>query len=289
MGYTRGRKLTDDLYREVALKYRTRSEFQRKDPSAYSNARKSRGKEFLDDICSHMISNYSLPQLICKYITENILNETCLYNTRSIITPYEIDIYFPSFKLAFEYDGKGWHSDTDSMRRDEIKKTLLSDKGITLIKLVENHRNYEEDVKQQLVENLSLIEKISHIKLDKQRVLDIECNDVFDFLLRNNKHQIDIKIKNCQSIAEFQRKYPDTYRFLQRTKNLKSLDSLKIRKIFTDEELLKKCLEITSYKDFHQNHTWLYLRCRKRNILKEATAHMEKLQKRKVNIDIYDY
>lgn len=147
MGYTTGRILTDDLLREIAGKYKTRSDFQKADSSAYQIARK-KGHDFLDSICDHMISgSYSKPQLYCKVITEKLLGERCMYNTKSIIKPYEIDVYYPSFKLAFEYNGKGWHFKDDVVERDKIKRKKCEENDITLIVLSETNREYEEDVK----------------------------------------------------------------------------------------------------------------------------------------------
>lgn len=47
-----GRNLTLDKLKEIALRYKTRGEFQLNDSSAYSSARIS---GHLDEICKHMI------------------------------------------------------------------------------------------------------------------------------------------------------------------------------------------------------------------------------------------
>ena len=178
MGYTFGRRHTEESLREIAKQYNTRSEFQRKDSSAYSSARKI-GHIFLNSICEHMIcSSYSTPQLICKKILETLLDIKCLYNTKTIITPYEIDIYFSEFKLGIEYNGKGWHDTPDAIRRDNNKKILCYNKNITLITIKENNRNYEQDVKTQLIENLGIINKLTNNYFTSYDIEKINCFDV---------------------------------------------------------------------------------------------------------------
>ena len=53
MGYTCGRRWTNELLAERAKEFNTRGEFQLADPSAYTSARR---RGILDDICKHMFS-----------------------------------------------------------------------------------------------------------------------------------------------------------------------------------------------------------------------------------------
>lgn len=55
-------------------------------------------------------------------------NIELVQNTRGVITPYELDVYFPKLKLAIEFNGDYWHSD----------KFLVPNHGMTA---VEYHRN----------------------------------------------------------------------------------------------------------------------------------------------------
>ena len=71
MGYTQGRKLDIDTLFFIAQQYKTRSEFQTKDPSAYSTARKN---NLLDKITKHMKNvSFSIPQLVLRYILDYVL------------------------------------------------------------------------------------------------------------------------------------------------------------------------------------------------------------------------
>jgi hypothetical protein len=102
-----GRDLSYELMVEIAKKYKTKTELQKKDPSVYSTIRRT---GLLNDLCSHMVTkNFSIPQIILKKIIEILITKNIKYNDRSTLKPYEIDIFLPEFNLGFEYNGKGWH------------------------------------------------------------------------------------------------------------------------------------------------------------------------------------
>ena len=277
MGYTTGRKHTEESLREIAKLYSTRTEFQTKDKGAYSSSL-NRGEIFFNSICEHMISgSYSTPQLICKKIMEELLGIKCLYNTKRIITPYELDIYFSEFKLAIEYNGKGWHESKEVLERDNIKKIICIEKGITLIHILENSRDYEKDVKEQLIRHLPIINKSTNNNFIETDINQIVCTDIFkDILKTKDINEIKLKIKSCSSIVEFQKKYISEYNFLRRNKKMELLNEIRTVEKFSDEELLEKCKNISYYSDFLRNHNDLYCRCRKRNLLIQATSHMIK-------------
>jgi len=142
-----GRDLNYETLSLIAKKYKTKSEFQKNDPSAYSSSRRN---GVLNEICSHMISkSFSIPQLILKDIISKLYNtDNIVYNDRRTLKPYEIDVYLPDYNLGFEYNGKGWHIDNE---RDKLKNNLSLLKNITLITLNENNRDYETDIKNQLI------------------------------------------------------------------------------------------------------------------------------------------
>jgi hypothetical protein len=281
MGYTCGRKHTEDSLRELAKLYNTRTDFQKNDSGAYSSAKK-RGKFFLNSICVHMLSrSYSTPQLICKTIMEKLLNKKCLYNTRSIIKPYELDVYFKEFKLAFEYNGRGWHIKDDVIKRDNIKKELCDENGITLIIIKENNRDYEKDVKTQLISHLHIINKITNSAFSSLDVENVECFEVYDDILKmRNIEEIRDKIKGTSSIKEFRDKYGTEYNFLLKNKKLKLLDCIRQTKEDSEEELLEKCKKISNYSIFIRDNFSLYQKCIKRNLIEKATSHMDKANKR---------
>src|ERR1035437_2120552 len=131
----------DDL-KNIAIKYKTKSEFFQSNRTAYYKAKKI---GIFSDICSHMIDqSFSAPQLSMKCILDKLLNENGDYNSRKIIPPYEIDLYYKDFKLAFEYDGNFWHNGN---KNDDIKNSICKSRGITLIRILEIDKyKYIDDI-----------------------------------------------------------------------------------------------------------------------------------------------
>ena len=277
MGYTCGRRHTEESLREIAKQFKTRTEFQKADGSAYSRAR-LKGKVFLDSICEHMVKgNYSTPQLMCKHIMEKLLDVNCLYSTRKIITPYELDVYFPEFKLAVEYNGRKWHLKEIASKRDEIKKELCLQNGITLIIVKENNRDYERDVKMQLIQHLDVINNVTKRNFKESDIVEIDCLNVFeDIFKKRDINEIKKKISECSSIKEFRKKYVSEYNFLRRNKKLELLNEIRIFEQYSDEELMEKCKQISNYSDLLKNHYTIYQLLYKRRLLEKATEHMDK-------------
>lgn len=196
------RDLNYENLEEIASKYKSRGEFQFSDASAYTSARVM---GILENICSHMIKqSYSIPQLMLKSILDQLLNKESLYNTRKIIKPYELDIYFPEFKLAFEYDGKRWHRN-NKINKYEICKNI----GINLITIVENNRKYESDIKDQLIKNLKKINKLTNKK--------IKCIDILNI---KTPKSIFSGILDTKSISEICNKYYSYTIFKRENKSL---------------------------------------------------------------------
>jgi hypothetical protein len=221
--------------------------------------------------------NYSTPQLICKHIMEKLLDVNCLYSTRKIITPYELDIYFPEFKLAIEYNGKVWHLKENVIERDKNKKVLCYQSGITLIVIQENNRDYERDVKMQLIQHLDVINNATKRNFKESDIVGIDCLNVFeDIFKKRDIDEIKKKISECSSIKEFQEKHGTEYSFLRKNKKLKLLNDLKQRVEYSDDELFKYCEKISNYSDLLKNHYSIYQLLYKRGLLEKATEHMDK-------------
>lgn len=82
-------------------------------------------KSYLEDEVSEIIKSYNIDNVIT--------------NTRSVISPYELDIYVPDKKVAIECNGTYWHS-TENQKDSKyhyMKSTLCEEKGIRLIHIFE--------------------------------------------------------------------------------------------------------------------------------------------------------
>lgn len=211
--------------KEIALNYKTKTEFSIENATAYQKAKRL-GKNQFNEICSHMIDQqFSLPQLIMKYILNKLLKEKGQYNTGDIISPYELDLYYEKYKLAFEYDGKKWH---ENNKNDEIKNDLCKKSEITLIRIIEKNKdNHYKDVSSQIIENIDIINKCISSNIKKEDVLSIEYSgrDIFSEIL--------------------------------------------------DEDLIKKTIsKYTFYKDFRANENALYMKLKRRKLLKIYTSEL---------------
>jgi len=252
----RSRDLTFDNLKEIAKLYKSRGEFQKRDASAYRTALIM---GILDDICKHMISqSYSIPQIILSNFITTLLNIKCLYNTRKIIKPLELDIYIEEFRLAFEYNGKGWHKDKT---RDLLKLNKCIENNITLINIIENSRNYEDDIKNQLIQNINNINNITNKNINVTDILNLkfDYNILNDFIIdRNNIKHI---ISKYEYYHDFIIQEPKLYNKLYRLNILSEYTShLKLKKHKWSENLIKQ--EVTKYeylKDFINNSQGCYL------------------------------
>lgn len=284
MGYTTGRRLTFNFMKNEALKYKTRAEFQHADSSCYTTARVG---GVLDIICAHMKPCFfSVPQRICKQIFNKILNKDGDYNTRKIITPFELDLFYKEYNLAIEYCGKGWHEREECILRDKKKLLLCVERNINLLVIKENSRNYEEDIKFQIVQNLDWLNSITGMSITEGKIYSTVINyrDIFE-IKDFDIDEIKIQIFRNKTIKEFKKENPKSWKILQQLGLLNLLDPLRKTKVMSDKELLDACKKIDNYTDFINNNRDLYSRCYKRNLLTLATVHMKRGKTPQVTIE----
>ncbi len=55
-------------------------------------------------------------------------------NKRDLISPKEVDIYLPEYNMAIEVDGVYWHRNEDERINRPIRRQMLDDKGIRLLR-----------------------------------------------------------------------------------------------------------------------------------------------------------
>jgi len=257
-----GRDLNFENLKEIAKKYKTRGDFQFYDPSAYSSARKNFG---LDIICPHMFKqSYSTPQLLLYEILKIILKNIDInYNDRIAISPYELDIYIPKYKLGIEYNGKAWHKDN---KKDLIKKKRCKKNKITLITIVENNRNYTNDVKKQLIDNLKLLNLTLGLNLFKNEISSINDEYLYKLIHEKILDVTDVKkiISKYEYYSDFRKNEIKLYNKLLKNKMLKEFtkDLIKTREKWT----LNRIAEVVSkYDDFskflkNENACYIYVK-----------------------------
>jgi len=175
-----GRDLNFEFVKNEALKYSSKQEFYILDSGSYSASIRN---GWYDEICKHMRKKkQSIPQLMLKDILEKILKTECSFNNRKIIYPKEIDCYFEEYKMGFEYDGRYFHSSPDI---EKIK--ICENKGLKIFIIDENndiYRNYERNIKTQLIKILPEINKITNLSININDIIEykpvIKFDDVLD-------------------------------------------------------------------------------------------------------------
>ena len=255
------RDLTYTKLNDIAKNYKTKIEFIKGDSSAYDTARRI---GVLDDICGHMsVIKFSTPQLILKNIMDKLLNTSSIYNDRKTIKPYELDILYPKFKLAFEFQGVYWHK--DSRINDKNKLDLCTNKGITLICINEKSRDYEKDIKQQIIDNLKLINSITNNDKTIQDVIHITVDNVYDSLY--NEDELLKLVKSYDSFKKFKLEQPKIYKKLLRlgivdvaTEHM--LDKRKMVSI-NIEDMQKIINKYTTLSQFRNENLQLYKHIKK--------------------------
>lgn len=81
-------------------------------------------------------------------------------NTRNLIPPYEIDIYVPERKLAFEFDGLFWHSEQKLKQKHKeryyhLTKTDLCEKTcVQLVHIFEDEWEAKKDIVKSRIRNM---------------------------------------------------------------------------------------------------------------------------------------
>ena len=116
------------------------------------------------------VSSSSQETEIAVWLTENNIN--FIHPTKNIISPYELDFYFPDHNLAIEIQGDYWHMNpnkyksTDTIRNgktaeiiwasDKNKSNLCITKGINLITIWESDwEDNKDELKETLLKLLS--------------------------------------------------------------------------------------------------------------------------------------
>jgi len=91
---------------------------------------------------------------LLKFI-KSIYSGEILINDKSIISPYELDIYLPDLKLAFEYNGLYWHSELYKDMNYHLNKTVACEKNhIHLIHIYEDDWIMKNEIVRSRIKNL---------------------------------------------------------------------------------------------------------------------------------------
>lgn len=253
-----GRNLDYNELKKIALKYKTKIDFIQNDSSAYNTARI---KGYLDEICSHMtVIKFSIPQLITRDIMDGLFGVNGKYNDRKTIKPYEIDIFYKDFNLGFEYQGIVWHENNVN---DSIKSKIAKEKGITILYIHEycGSRNYEKDIKKQIIDKIDIINKLSNKKITETDVLNYRVKDVY--LELYNKDELIQIAKKYETFKEFKSKEITVYKKLLKLNLIEiATDHMCDKKTkkynYSDSDLTNIIKKYDSLTDFRKDNLIIY-------------------------------
>ena len=97
---------------------------------------------------------YNESQNSLKEFIKNICNQNIISNYWDKDIKKEIDVYIPSLKLGFEYNGNYWHSSLYKKDNEHQEKSILAkEKGIDLIHVFEYELNNKKDILESLIKS----------------------------------------------------------------------------------------------------------------------------------------
>jgi len=123
-----------------------------------------------------------------NFIKENYDDEVLL-NDRTIIKPYELDVYLPKLKLALEFNGLYWHSELYKDNNYHLEKSELCEKnGIQLIHVYQDDWEFKNKIIKSII--LNRLNKISsRIFARKCDLKEIKDNKLIRKFLNENHMQ----------------------------------------------------------------------------------------------------
>lgn len=119
-------------------------------------------------------------------------------NNRSILEGKEIDIYIPTLKIGFEYNGIYWHSDDYKTKEYHQEKKLLAiNKNVNLIHVWEDDWKFKRPIIESRIKNILGLNQ--QIFARKTKIKEIDSRTLNEFLERthlqgniNSSHRIGL-------------------------------------------------------------------------------------------------
>jgi hypothetical protein len=106
-------------------------------------------------ICAKHVSNQELDLL---GLILDIYDGEVITNSRSVISPYEVDIYLPDKKMAFEYNGDFWHLEgvNKPIGYHQMKTDMCRERDIILYHIWEDDWINNNDHIKNMIKELLL-------------------------------------------------------------------------------------------------------------------------------------
>lgn len=156
-------------------------------PKCRQNAVTEAQKLRVDIVCPTYVSYFK--NEIVNFIKQEIPHLTVIQGEHTILNRKELDIYIPDLKLAFEFDGSFWHSESNGkdMHYHYNKSKTCHDKGIRLCHIYEDDYKDKKEIIQAKIKHLLHTSNATKIMARKCTVHNIDKSTARDFL---NKYHI---------------------------------------------------------------------------------------------------
>ena len=140
-------------------------------------------------ICNPINKHISGLEIQLSDFIKNNYDGEIIVNSRSIINPFELDIYLPELNLAFEFNGLYWHNELNKDNDYHKEKSDLCDKkGIQLIHIWEDDWLYKQDIVKSMI--LNKLRKISERVYGRQTIIkEVTDNKLIRKFLDSNHIQ----------------------------------------------------------------------------------------------------
>ena len=134
------------------------------------------------NLCHKCYANISQssPELEIKDIINAMYNGKCIENSRSIIPPLELDLYYPEKNIAIEFNGNYWHDENHKPKDYHFNKfRLCKDKNIRLVSIYESDWYNKRDNIINLLKNIFIESKIIYARNCTISKLDYKTKSAF--------------------------------------------------------------------------------------------------------------
>lgn len=135
--------------------------------------------------CGMLFSHYESD--LGDFIASIVGEENIIRNDRIILGGNELDVYIPSKKLAFEFDGLYWHSEIKKPeKRYHLNKTQECEKaGVRLIHIFEDEWVHKSDICKSRIKNiLGASDKTIYAR--KCSITEVSADDAKKFFNENH-------------------------------------------------------------------------------------------------------
>lgn len=125
--------------------------------------------------------------------------DNIILGDRTLISPKEIDIYLPDYKLAIEVNGTYWHSELNGKGKNyHLNKTnLCYEKDVNLIHILDTEWKYKTEIVKSIL--LSRLGKLDRVFARKCKLMEVS-KDVERNFLDTNHIQGYVPSKQCYGL-----------------------------------------------------------------------------------------